>query len=108
MIPLLRGSRLGFFRLAYGLHVGEILGAPGGELSCYKILAGDNVRLQPRRIIYDTFNAALPSPIELNTGDLSKNIDGDRLAAHVEKRSALREVRKVNPSSGAPNCVNAA
>ena len=47
---------------------------------------------QPARRVDHLVNPAFPGSVKLNAGDVRENVNCNGLTAHVEKRTAFREV----------------
>jgi hypothetical protein len=76
--------------------IGEILWTPAANLAATRPVR-EMRRFQPSSTIYNVFNAALPSCIKLNPGDLRKDVNRNCLVAHVEKRPTVSEVSNSQP-----------
>jgi hypothetical protein len=66
--------------------------AAGRQFRGDQVFAGNEAHLQIRGRIYDFIDPMLPCCVKVNSGNLRKDINSNRLATYTEERALLREI----------------
>jgi hypothetical protein len=73
-----------------------------------EVAGRDEIRLQAARRIDHAFNAPFPCRVEIDAGDIGKNIEAPRVTSETKETAGVGEVLGVNVWSAAPNSASAA
>lgn len=83
-------------RFANGVNVGEVLRSRGCQLGHYEIVARNEKCLQPGFWINRRLNTPVPCRVEIDAGNVGKNIEAVRITSKTKETAALREVFRAN------------